>query len=76
MSQPALTPQHPDVPRIWTTCSKKEMLLGLSVLGAGIGIEPICFFTGGAPLLLFPLVVIGAGLFLVVLGFLHEDELD
>jgi hypothetical protein len=53
---------------VWTTKSKKEMVLGIALMSAGIGCEPM----GGGSFLWLSLLAIVCGLYLVILGFFHE----
>jgi hypothetical protein len=69
MSSPNETEPKNDV---WTTKSKKEMVLGIAIMGAGVGSEPILALEGGSFLWLSLLVMLG-GLYLVILGFLQQE---
>jgi hypothetical protein len=55
----------------WSTKSKKEMVLGLTLLLAAIGIGPIFFALGDHLLFWISLIIIGCGGYGVLLGFLQ-----
>jgi predicted lipid-binding transport protein (Tim44 family) len=55
----------------WTTRSKKEMFLGLIIIIAGIGTEPV-FLRVTNTFGLFSLFIMLVGVYIAVLGYLEQ----
>ncbi len=55
----------------WTTRSKKEMFLGLIIVIAGIGTEPV-FLTVAQGFGWFSLFIMLVGVYIAVLGYLDQ----